>query len=569
MRRPLSRFPHFSVPDSDAFSRVTHPYNTDAFELLLDKHGLTRHYPNLCINLRNGFPLGLMPDLQQTVVFPNHPSCFAHSSAVDHYLAEEVSAGRMSGPFPKSDVERILRGPFQASPLIVAVQTQQPGTPDKLRICRHLSKGSKIHPSVNSYIDKEDFPTRFDTAARVADIIALAPPGTQACTLDIEKFHRTCPVNPNHKPFLVVQGRTGDFYIDHDHPFGAASASSNSGMIANAVVDIWRGEKVFPVLKYEDDLKAFRFPSPLGVYLDGPYSYDYDREEMLRRVAPLQVPWHQEKGDKVFVFVTTFIGFLWDIPRKLVSLPEEKRLKFRERVRVFIESFSGHRCILNDVDKIHGSLCHVAFVYTDGRSHLPSISNFAASFGGNELQSRYPPHSMMTDLRWWLSTLSVPGYTRELHPRGPQMDLGISVDASTSWGIGVIINGQWAAFQLSNSWKEKGRDICWLETLAIEFLIYFLIALGYRDTCILIRSDNMGAMGAHTKGRCPNWHINMSVRRAYSSLSTSNIIPSFEYIESKNNPADPISRGILGRQEDHIPIPIMLPEELRSAFINV
>lgn len=340
-------------------------------------------------------------------------------------------------------------------------------------------------------------------------------------------------------------------------------------MITNAVVDIWRGEKVFPVLKYEDDLKAFCFPSLSGVYQDGPYLYDYDHEEMLRRVAPLQVPWHQEKDDKTFVFVTTFIGFLWDIPRKLVSLPEEKRLKFHERVRIFIDAFTGHRCILNDIDKIHGSLCHVAFVYTEGHSHLPSISNFAASFGGNELQSCYPPHSMMTDLHWWWSTLSVLGYTRELRPHGPQMDLGISVDASTSWGIGMIINGQWAAFQLSNSWKEKGCDICWLETLAIEFLIYFLIALGYCDTRILIRSDNMGAMGTHTKGRCPNWHINMSIRRAYSSLSTSNIIPSFEYIESKNNPADPISHGILGRPEDHIPIPIMLPEELQSAFINV
>ncbi len=114
-----------------------------------------------------------MPDLQQTVVFPNHPSCFAHFPAVDGYLAEEVSAGRMSGPFTKSNVEWILHGPFQASPLIVAVQTQQPGTPDKLRICRHLSKGSKIYPSVNSYIDKEDFPTRFDTAAHVADIVSL------------------------------------------------------------------------------------------------------------------------------------------------------------------------------------------------------------------------------------------------------------------------------------------------------------------------------------------------------------------------------------------------------------
>lgn len=193
--------------------------------------------------------------------------------------------------------------------------------------------------------------------------IAIAPPGTQACTLDIEKFHRTCPVIPSHKLWLVVQGAPGDFYIDHNHPFGAACASSNAGMIANAVVDIWEGEGVRPVLKYEDDLKIFRTPSTDGVFIDGEFCYDYDREEMLRRIESLGVPWHEGKGDDYFTFVTTFIGYLWDIPQKLVSLPEGKRLKFQERVRRFLNDFCDHHhpCNLLDVQKIHGSLCHVAF----------------------------------------------------------------------------------------------------------------------------------------------------------------------------------------------------------------
>ncbi len=399
--------------------------------------------------------------------------------------------------------------------------------------------------------------------------IALAPPGTQACTLDIAKFHRTCPVNPHHKPFLVVQGRNGEFFIDHTHPFGAASASSNSGMIANATVDIWRAEGVQPVLKYEDDLKSFRMPSATGTFRDGDYLYDYDREEMMRRIAPLQVPWHKEKGDKSFVFVTTFIGFLWDIPKKLVSLPEVKRLKFHERVRVFLVKFTGHRCSLQDVDKIHGSLCHVSFVHVKGRSRLPSFSNFAASFAGNELILRYPPRSMMSDLEWWLSTLAKPSVVRELCPRGALIDLGISVDASTSWGIGIIIKGQWAVFRLSHDWKVGGRDICWLETLAIELLIYILVSMAHHDEHILIRSDNVGAMGAQTKGRCPNWHINLSVRRTYTILATSNIVPSYEYVESALNPADPISRGELGSPEDRLPVSIKLPEELSDVLVHV
>jgi len=62
---------------------------------------------------------------------------------------------------------------------------------------------------------------------------------------------------------------------------------------------------------------------------------------MLRHIAPLGVPWHDEKGNSRFLFVTTFIGFRWDIPQKLVSLPEDKWLKFHERVCRFLNDFKG------------------------------------------------------------------------------------------------------------------------------------------------------------------------------------------------------------------------------------
>jgi len=177
---------------------------------------------------------------------------------------------------------------------------------------------------------------------------------------------------------------------------------------------------------------------------------------MLCRISSLGVPWHDEKGDECFSFVMTFIGFLWDIPQKLVSLPEGKRNKFHQRVLQFLIDFDGRPCHLHDVEKIHGSLCHIAFVYIDGRSHLPSFSNFASTFHNNEFLTKYPPHSLITDLKWWLVKLSLHGISQSLHPLGPLSDLGLYVDASTSWGIGIIISGEWAAFQLSPSWRIEG-----------------------------------------------------------------------------------------------------------------
>ena len=118
---------------------------------------------------------------------------------------------------------------------------------------------------------------------------------------------------PDHKPWLVVQGQPREFFIDHTHPFGLSRASSNAGMIANAVVDIWMVEGIRPILKYKDDLNIFRYPTEDGAIREGTFLYTYDREQALSRIESLKVPWHPEKGTLKFDNKFTFIGMLWDI----------------------------------------------------------------------------------------------------------------------------------------------------------------------------------------------------------------------------------------------------------------
>jgi hypothetical protein len=83
----------------------------------------------------------------------------------------------MSGPFTQTELERILRGFFYSSALIMAKQEQGPGINPKFRICQNLSKGGRGSDfgSVNSFIDKGDFKTRFDTAFRVAEAVRPFP----------------------------------------------------------------------------------------------------------------------------------------------------------------------------------------------------------------------------------------------------------------------------------------------------------------------------------------------------------------------------------------------------------
>lgn len=165
----------------DKFSRlldiIVQPYDADAFHNLLNKHNLSAAYPHLVRNLRQGFPLGRMPLLSSTIIIPNHPSASDERHTTLEYLHSEISAGRMAGPFSREDMERICRGHFYASPLIVASHDEGPGLPPKLRVCRNLAKGDKLTgtPAVNEFIAKEDFPMRFDMPWKMAELVSLIP----------------------------------------------------------------------------------------------------------------------------------------------------------------------------------------------------------------------------------------------------------------------------------------------------------------------------------------------------------------------------------------------------------
>lgn len=147
--------------------------------------------------------------------------------------------------------------------------------------------------------------------------------------------------------------------------------------------------------------------------------------------------------------------------------------------------------------------------------------------------------------------------------------MGIYVDASTSWGIGIVIAGKWIAFRLHADWKVEGRDICWLETVAVEILLYILEAMGIANSTLIIHSDNQGTIGSLGKGRSRNFHINLAIRRAYVVLTSQFITPELVYITSEKNPADPISRGELGSKQSRITTSFSLPDEIRHIFLNV
>ena len=192
-----------------------------------------------------------------------------------------------------------------------------------------------------------------------------------------------------------------------------------------------------------------------------------------------------------------------------------------------------------------------------------------SSFASNEFARHYVPNSVITVLHWWHHRLNDPSFFCLLWPLPEIQDIGIYVDASTSWGIGIIIGEHWYAFMLTNTWKIPGHDICWLEAIALELLVYFLIQLRFQHVHLLASSDNNGAIGAHSKGRSSNDAINLCVHRTYAASAAHLISLSFKYVESSLNPADPILRGIVSiPPAKHLTRTFNLPNDLCGLIID-
>ncbi|KAF7345768.1 Reverse transcriptase ribonuclease h [Mycena venus] len=298
------------------------------------------------------------------------------------------------------------------------------------------------------------------------------------------------------------------------------------------------------------------------------YTYPYDRLDALRRINPTNTPWHPTKGQD-FGYTFTYIGFFWDIAARCVSLSENKRLKFLGHVRAFVTDFGANRCKATHVMKLHGSLCHITFVHRLGRSYLTALSSFVASFEGNNHVARYPPPSVFTVLKWWDATLSVPNTSRAIIPRGPLIDRHLFVDASTDWGIGILLEGHWDAWRGKGGWKSASRHIGWLECVTVELLIYAIEERGWHDCYLLVHSDNQGVIGAFDKGRSRNHEMNLSIRRSHYVPAARNITLELLYIPSAENPADPISRGDVGAVVSRLPPNNSFPDDLLPYFEHV
>jgi hypothetical protein len=176
------------------------------------------------------------------------------------------------------------------------------------------------------------------------------------------------------------------------------------------------------------------------------------------------------------------------------------------------------------------------------------MSRFASSFeGSSRFARRQPPASALADIQFWRELLlSAFCGSKIQHPPAP-VAIEFYVDASTSWGIGVVFDGKWDWWRLRSNWRSDARDIGWAEMIAIELGLRTAIAAGHANTHFKVLSDNMGVIGALDSGKSRNLQQNRALQRIVALMQAHAIWMTSIYVPSAENVAHAPSRGVPAR----------------------
>jgi hypothetical protein len=158
------------------------------------------------------------------------------------------------------------------------------------------------------------------------------------------------------------------------------------------------------------------------------------------------------------------------------------------------------------MESLLGTLIHCSLALPDRHSCLSALSRFAASF--NHFLSPFVRHSpsptVLTDICWWCAQLSANFCESIISKPLNVSSVEFWVDASSSWGIGIVFDNVWDAWKLKPRWNKDSCNIGWAKIVTIELSILFAVHLGHTNIHFLIKSDNQGVIHAIECSRSRN-----------------------------------------------------------------
>lgn len=599
------------------------PYNPEAWESLLLEAGIFDKYPHLPQSMRTGFQLNL-PKITITQTPPNKTTIVELADQFNKIVNLEIIKQRYLGPLTRKNIE-LLIGPFQSSPFSIIPKS---GRPDHFRILQNYSFPHNPslyfpNPSINSFVNSDNFPSTWGTFPIISLLIHRLPPNSQVATRDVAEAYRTIPLHPSQWPGAVTRIGEDAFCIDTSTCFGVSSSAGVYGVVADAGADLFRYRGIGPLAKWVDDHIFFRirreylteynqrrltwhselsvqgqrhnggrlwyggtifpdgtldehvedcrFPcidlsahSPRSIE-DQQYTYNFDDIDQVSDA--LGIPWEHSK-DTPFASSTTYIGLQWDLETLMVSLGIEKRKKYITNIEEWLQR-PVH--VLNDVQQLYGRLLHACLIVTTGRAYLTGLEAMLGLCNNRPFVPHSPIRGIADDLSWWSSKLRQSSVSRSIPAPVDLIDPNAFSDASSGIGIAIIIDDKWRAWRLIPGWQtlDGKRDIGWAEAVGFELLIRTITRFIGTSGHIKVYGDNKGVVEGWWNNRSRNKSINGVFRRIHSFLENFDDTFSIHttYVPSKFNPADGPSRGIYPSVKLLLP-EIQLPSDLDRFIID-
>jgi hypothetical protein len=151
---------------------------------------------------------------------------------IERTLAREKAEGKVFGPFTHQEVF-LKYGFFRSSPM--GSVTNNDGS---FRMINNLSfpRNDPDTPSVNSYVDKEDYKTTWDDFEYVAAFLREETKTWELAIFDWEKAYRQIPTHPSQWRYLLLFDFYGGLWVDTRVGFGGVAGCGSFGRAA----DVWK-----------------------------------------------------------------------------------------------------------------------------------------------------------------------------------------------------------------------------------------------------------------------------------------------------------------------------------------
>ena len=242
-----------------------------------------------------------------------------HSEVVSQYLAEEIAAGRLLGPFP---LEMAQSAYWHISRFGVIPKQNKPG---QWRLIVDLSFPEGA--SVNSGIDQSLCSLTYTKVEEVAQAVFDLGQGSELAKADIKAAYRLVPVHPQDRPLLAMQWQ-GKVYVDKALPFGLRSAPKLFNAIADAIEWVAKNQGASHLWHYLDDY--------ITIGRAGTGECEFNKRIFHHVCSRLGVPLAVDKCEGPTTCLT-FLGIEIDTVAMELRLPQVKLARLKGEISAWLK----------------------------------------------------------------------------------------------------------------------------------------------------------------------------------------------------------------------------------------